>query len=146
MSKCFHFDFLVVYVFHTPTAKDRSADFLQLICGGILGLYWHHICVSGGKKPWYHDKPPQWSNIDQKDAHAILPEGAHIWVGRVVGEWKGHCPPYRRIISRWSLSSQEGAMKNIVQRLWTQALHKAGLTYCTETCPHSDYFADAPPH
>ena len=37
-------------------------------------------------------------------------------------------------------------MKNVVKRLWEQALMKAGLDYNAETCPHFDYLADAPPN
>ena len=109
-----------------------------------LDYIFAYPCVAGGKKPWYHDKQPQISEIHQKDAAALCPEGGQIWCGLVLGEWKGHCPPNSRISSRWSLSSNELAMKEVVQKLWKQALTKAGLPYDTNTCPHFDYLADAP--
>ena len=87
-----------------------------------------------------------YSQITHKDAAAICPDSAQIWVGRVNGYWYGHQVPFPCISSKWSHSSQEGALKNVAKRLWEQALDKAGLVYSKETCPHFEYLADAPPH
>ena len=105
----------------------------------------HLVCVRHGKKPWYHDKLPNYSEIDQKHAATLLPEGTRIWCARVRSEWDGQCPPFSAISSRWCMSTNEGAMKNVVKRLWVQTLYKAGLDYNDETCPHFAYLADAPP-
>ena len=107
--------------------------------------------ISTGKKPWYTDAVPLKSEFDTKDVTVLLPPeavagGMHVWQSRVRGEWNGQFEPFACIVSRWSNSSQSGAMKNIAQRLWKQYLSTISKPYSKDTCPHFEFLKDAPPY
>ena len=86
-------EFSVVRCF-TRRRLEISRPLTCLVYVLMFGLYFLHTHVLlVAKKPWYHDKQPQVNEIHQKDAAALCPEGAQIWCGLVLGEWKGHCPP-----------------------------------------------------
>ena len=144
---CFQwFQMLYRCFFYTPTTIEWLADLLIFcLTDFTLGFVWYLSCPNAGKKAWYHEKAPQHSEIEQKDAKYLIPEGTRIWIGRVRGEWWGECLPFSCICSRWELSTNEGALKFVVKQLWEQALTLAGLVYSRETCPHYDYLLDAPP-
>ena len=68
--------------------------------------------------------PRDEGSIPQTEAKRLTPPGAYIWRGiaRRNSEWCGHLPPMKRIQEPWSRSSEYGAMKIIVRKLWVQYL------------------------
>ena len=83
--------------------------------------------------------PKKVSQASQNNAKQFLPEGGSIRRGLTTGQWCGHLPPFRRVSRKWSERGEEGALKEVLRRLWKQTIVGRGLPDYPEGCPFAEY-------
>jgi hypothetical protein len=69
------------------------------------------------------------STITQATAKLFVPQGCTVWRGVVRCEWCGHCPPYKRVQSPWSVYTELGSLKIVLKLLWDQHCELRGLNF-----------------
>lgn len=71
--------------------------------------------------------PAMPSTISQATAKQYLPPGCSIWRGVSRCNWNGHCPGYPRCSAMWAQYGEEGALVQVLQKLWDMWLEQQGL-------------------
>ena len=78
--------------------------------------------------------------MSQQKAKGYLLPTAHIWVSNVKREWRGHLPPYCRVVSPYDGEEDEGrAISLCIKKLWIQYLESHGLP--SSKCPFEELVA-----
>lgn len=95
------------------------------------------VAATQQKKQMSQSRRPLPNRIEQHEARRCTPPGASIWRGMTGREtWNGHMPPRKRIFMTLAEMGDDGAMRNILKRLWLQYLELNGKP--ASECPWSD--------
>ena len=105
-------------------SEEFAAEFMQTRAG-IRKAVKENVMMPKKKK--YE------TTTSQAAAKQCIPPGCSIWQRLTRQEWRGHCPPRRRIQALWAEHSENGAKLWITQTLWRQWLAQNGLEL--SACP-----------
>ena len=95
-------------------------------------------CASAPKKGQKVDssKPKVPHIMDQPTAKLWIPLTTSIWISTTTPHWWGHCPPYRRVVCRYSSAEDEPeAIQKTIRLLWKQYLERE--CKMIEDCPYA---------
>lgn len=121
---------------HPPSLRARVLR--EGLCGPEVGAARRSPPPPKRRKKDERKYPSLPSTIPQSEAKQWLPPGAYIWRGLQRREWAAHLKPYPRVSCRWAEFTEEGALREILRRVWRQYLEMQGKTEAE--CPISGLF------
>ena len=110
----------------STTSADTSADmasYMDVLQQARLATSRGNTGKGGGGRgrgiPQRARRLPD-TDIPQTEAKQYIPPTASIWRGMTNGSWNGHLPGHTRVSALWARHGEQGAMRDVIRRLWTQ--------------------------